>query len=570
MHRSAVRGGLAGIIMAAACTALPAPAPQAAQEREIAGGIAGSGMMSGGIDRQADDCPRGARPGEILWTFAVPGARDSVTEIPAVADDGTVYLVTSEGLLYAVDCRGIERWRFDTGEHVQAGLDVNRIIDPPAIGGDGTIYLVSSHRVTGRLPSVDMVWAIRPDGELIWRYGKDDQAQHPILFGSLVIDTSGHVMFGGRAFHDDVHEGLITALARDGQPLPGFPIASRPIFHGSAGLADGRVVFVSDAVPEFVATATRVRSPTPTPTARPATPTLLAPSPSPTRRATATITPLPVHLAHLPWAGTQHLGEARANWRSGLGRLRERDAAEPRDRRGGPSGVTAHSRAELRVIANAEAPGASFDHGERVFVSPLVAAGDMIVTQVITVVGATVEGPPRIEGWSLRSNPPSLLWHHQPRTGAIDTALIGDLDPLRGTAELIYLDSSGLIVSLAVPTDPDAMRPPTFNWVRDLGSNALRGPVLGDGGYVYAEVDGDTIVAVDRDDGSDGWSLDLGGERVVAALTLAPGGVLYAGTSEGAGSGKLYAIATESRGLDPDAAWPALRGDRRNTGRARR
>jgi len=48
----------------------------------------------------------------------------------------------------------------------------------------------------------------------------------------------------------------------------------------------------------------------------------------------------------------------------------------------------------------------------------------------------------------------------------------------------------------------------------------------------------------------------------VAVINLADSGMLYVATQ----SGMIHAIGTSATGLDPLAAWPALRHDARNTG----
>jgi len=88
--------------------------------------------------------------------------------------------------------------------------------------------------------------------------------------------------------------------------------------------------------------------------------------------------------------------------------------------------------------------------------------------------------------------------------------------------------------------------------------------VLGNAGRVYVVLV-NTVRAFDRLDAKEIWSTRLpDGEESNGTITMGPGGTLLVGTR----FGKLVAIATESGGLDPEAAWPALRHDSRNTGRA--
>jgi hypothetical protein len=58
--------------------------------------------------RQSAPCPDPAPPGTILWAFQTKGGAGGVriTSIPAVADDGSVYVVTTAPRMYGVDCLG--------------------------------------------------------------------------------------------------------------------------------------------------------------------------------------------------------------------------------------------------------------------------------------------------------------------------------------------------------------------------------------------------------------------------------------------------------------------------------
>jgi hypothetical protein len=88
--------------------------------------------------------------GEVAWTHRLT---DEVAQRPAIGADGTVYLVTRDGKLRAIDARGEQRWAFATG-----GTRVGE----PAIAADGTIYVTAGD---GHLSSLI---AVSPEGARQW------------------------------------------------------------------------------------------------------------------------------------------------------------------------------------------------------------------------------------------------------------------------------------------------------------------------------------------------------------------------------------------------------------------
>ena len=77
--------------------------------------------------------------GSLLWSFKVPKVDYLVGGIsPAQGQDGTLYFGSSDGVFYAVDSGGNEKWRFTTA---------GRIFGTPAIGGDGSVYFTDEDRL---------------------------------------------------------------------------------------------------------------------------------------------------------------------------------------------------------------------------------------------------------------------------------------------------------------------------------------------------------------------------------------------------------------------------------------
>src|SRR5258706_483792 len=82
----------------------------------------------------------------LAWTFVTGG---DIFSSPAIDAEGTIYVGSLDGRLYAIDTKGQLKWSFQT---------MGAIWSSPAIGRDGTVYVAS----------IDTnVYAIR-DGQLLW------------------------------------------------------------------------------------------------------------------------------------------------------------------------------------------------------------------------------------------------------------------------------------------------------------------------------------------------------------------------------------------------------------------
>ena len=108
--------------------------------------------------------------GTVLWNTPIDGANSA----PALAPDGTIYLVNGDGTLHAVDPDGRVRWTFEA----PGGLGVNR--SPPAIAEDGTVYFGSEDH---------HLYAVGPDGAELWRFETEGAVRSPS------IDRDGTVYF---------------------------------------------------------------------------------------------------------------------------------------------------------------------------------------------------------------------------------------------------------------------------------------------------------------------------------------------------------------------------------------
>lgn len=531
----------------------------------------------------AAPCVPGRAPGEVVWS--VPAAVNSTLRGPAVfGDDGATYVavVTAEGIA-ALDCAGVERWSFDFAGRLGSAMDFQQAHHPMVVGDDGTLY-VGTLAFEGESPGA--VVALTADGKLRWVYrGKVDAVQ---FAGALGLDAAGRPAVGAGSFSDvtggTTNDGQLMVLDAFGRPLPGFPVTTNPLSIAPATLADGRLVFLANRGPGGAALPSPTRTATPPPSAT-ATATARAtstPTPTDTPAATGTMPPSPAPrpaLAHLPWV-----------WRSGNGR-------EPGDmlRRGGGDRASGGSRRRLAagagsaqaaddeptptpavlqsastvvyVVDPAQPPGMAFAIDGLVG-KPPVAVGDVAIFEVLR------DERRQLVAVDLAAVPPRERWAYALTGRTAGTPLVGRVDPATGRAELIFVDLAGILTALDVPIRSSAGGQPRFRWARRVTNPGTGSPVLGDAGVIYIATR-NGVAAFERDDGAPLWAVDLAPARPISSLALSPGGLLLVwcasiqpNPSVPPNPPMLFAIATESGGLDPDAAWPVERRDGRNTGRA--
>jgi len=125
--------------------------------------------------------------GEVKWSVELPAPLP-----PVLAADGTIYVGTLEGLLYACGRDGSLRWR----EPVKLG---QAMYSPPALAQDGTIYACYSDNA-----NLSWLVALTSAGEKKWQ----------LLVGSFckstpAIDGRGMVYMGGDNLMAIAPDGVI-------------------------------------------------------------------------------------------------------------------------------------------------------------------------------------------------------------------------------------------------------------------------------------------------------------------------------------------------------------------------
>lgn len=159
------------------------------------------------------------------WLFSCGHNLDSS---PAVADDGTIYVGSSDGWFYAVKPDGTARWSRDTG--------VASRLSSPAIGADGTVFVYSAD---------GHVWAMNPaDGT--------DRPGFPANLGvPLHADSAPAIGPDGTVYFGDEQWRLHAIDPGSGAELAGFPVDLRATAGGGpvwcSPVVVAGIVFVGDA-----------------------------------------------------------------------------------------------------------------------------------------------------------------------------------------------------------------------------------------------------------------------------------------------------------------------------------
>ena len=122
--------------------------------------------------------------GEKKWTFKTG---EGIYSTPSIGEDGTIYIASYDSKFYAINPDGTKKWEFKTGDKVYA---------TPAIGKDGTIYVGS---IDGKL------YAISSDGKEKWEFATDDE-----ILASPVVDQNGIIYVASE-------DGELYALYPDGK-----------------------------------------------------------------------------------------------------------------------------------------------------------------------------------------------------------------------------------------------------------------------------------------------------------------------------------------------------------------
>jgi len=116
-----------------------------------------------------------ANTGTLKWSYTTG---NSINSSPAIGADGTIYVGSEDGNLYAINPNGGLKWSYTTGSWIESS---------PAIGADGTIYVGSYD---------NKLYAINPNGTLKWSYTTGNY-----IFSSPAIGADGTIYVGSHDYN---------------------------------------------------------------------------------------------------------------------------------------------------------------------------------------------------------------------------------------------------------------------------------------------------------------------------------------------------------------------------------
>jgi outer membrane protein assembly factor BamB len=132
----------------------------------------------------------GPASNEVAWTSQEQGV---VCSTPTVGSDGTIYVLSGDGSLYALYPGGAVKWKYHHGDPFYTDG-----IRSPTLAADGTIYFASG----GPIFSGTFLFAISRDGTLKWKYPlasfpSEQERSSPALAqdGTVYVGSESGVLF---------------------------------------------------------------------------------------------------------------------------------------------------------------------------------------------------------------------------------------------------------------------------------------------------------------------------------------------------------------------------------------
>lgn len=197
-------------------TAVPAPSPVASPTSTLVPleGTSPWPMYGGDPQHTGRSQARGPAAPNLRWTFPA----GLLVSSPVVGADGSLYIGSLDGNLYALEPDGVEMWRSPLGQ----------ISGEPALSPEGLIYVgVAS-------PLEEMFYALSRDGSVAWSFHLEGH----IVESSPVVGADRTVYVS--ASSPQTGGGSVVALSPEGGERWRYEVASRLPFSPTLG-PDGTV-----------------------------------------------------------------------------------------------------------------------------------------------------------------------------------------------------------------------------------------------------------------------------------------------------------------------------------------
>ncbi len=151
--------------------------------------------------------------GSLKWSYTTGGA---IYNSPVIASDNTIYIgVMGDGKVYALNPNGTLKWSYSTGGSIYGSA---------AIGSDETLYVGSID---------NKLYAIYSDGTLKWSYSTDD-----VIFGSSpAIGSDGTIYIGNK-------NGKLYAINPDGTLKWSYSTGGN--FFGSPAIGMDGIIYIGN------------------------------------------------------------------------------------------------------------------------------------------------------------------------------------------------------------------------------------------------------------------------------------------------------------------------------------
>ncbi|MHC4198167.1 MAG: outer membrane protein assembly factor BamB family protein [Planctomycetota bacterium] len=116
------------------------------------------------------------------------GTGRAVHGSPAFDAEGTVYVGSYDGNLYAITRDGRLKWSYKAGGIIESS---------PALGGDGTVYF-GTGELRGANGRVGRLYALSPEGALLWGFETEDWIESSPAIGpngTIYVGSNDHDLY---------------------------------------------------------------------------------------------------------------------------------------------------------------------------------------------------------------------------------------------------------------------------------------------------------------------------------------------------------------------------------------